>query len=545
MKLRNQHDLENYIDFIENESFAGQELHDFVADTQRVYMADNRPWVIGYSGGKDSSAVMTLVYFALLGLKPEDRHKPIFVVASDTLVETPMVVDHVDRSLKAIEAGAKRDGLPITCHKVVPKTNNTFWANLLGKGYPAPTRNFRWCTERMKIDPVSNFIKEQVSHYNEVIVVLGSRSQESSSRAQVIKKHKIDGSDLAVHTTLANAYIYTPIATWSVDDVWKILRLCHLKTETLGDYVRNKWFDKYDLEWETPWGSRNLFLWNLYKDSSGQGECPLVIDETTPSCGNSRFGCWTCTVVTKDRAMESLIQNGEEWMTPLLKYRNILARSTSPKLKKKYRNHIRRDGRLAFKTLREDKERVLTDDYTTGPYLLKYRKLAMRLLLRQQKRFNDDKRNVELITVPELHAVRHEWLNDPNEPDWDDSLPTIVFEELGLKLDWNVDDTNQFSQAEGELLNKIAPNYGVSPHMVKKLIDLETAMSGLARRRGIFDKIGKLIQQDWESAEEIIAGSLAIRQNQMRQTNQIKTLESELHEISGAIKEQEDYLNAL
>lgn len=536
MKLLNQHDLQDYIEFIENESFAGSQLHNFVADTQRVYLADKRPWVLGYSGGKDSSAVMTLIYFALLGLKPEDRHKPVFVVASDTLVETPMVVDHVDRSLRLIEEGAKREGLPITSHKVVPKSNNTFWANLLGKGYPAPTRNFRWCTERMKIDPVSSFIKERVSEYDEVIVVLGSRSEESASRAQVIKKHKIDGSDLAVHTTLSNAFIYTPIDTWSVDDVWKILRLCHLKTEETPYGIKNKWFDKYDLEWENPWGGKNLVLWNLYKDSSGQGECPMVIDETTPSCGNSRFGCWTCTVVTRDRAMESLIQNGEQWMTPLLKYRNILSRSTSPKLKKKYRNHIRRDGRLAFKTLKEDKERVLTDDYTTGPYKLKYRQHAMRLLLNIQKQFNDQGRDVEVITVEELHAVRHEWLNDPNEPDWDDSLPGIVFDALGVKLDWTIDDSNQFSLTEGQLLNDIAPKHGVSPHMIKKLIDIETAMSGLARRTGIFNRIGRLIQQDWESAETIIASNLSIRQSQMRQSNEVKALEDDLKQITALLK---------
>ena len=536
MKLLNQHDLQDYIEFIENESFAGSQLHNFVADTQRVYLADKRPWVLGYSGGKDSSAVMTLIYFALLGLKPEDRHKPVFVVASDTLVETPMVVDHVDRSLRLIEEGAKREGLPITSHKVVPKSNNTFWANLLGKGYPAPTRNFRWCTERMKIDPVSSFIKERVSEYDEVIVVLGSRSEESASRAQVIKKHKIDGSDLAVHTTLSNAFIYTPIDTWSVDDVWKILRLCHLKTEETPYGIKNKWFDKYDLEWENPWGGKNLVLWNLYKDSSGQGECPMVIDETTPSCGNSRFGCWTCTVVTRDRAMESLIQNGEQWMTPLLKYRNILSRSTSPKLKKKYRNHIRRDGRLAFKTLKEDKERVLTDDYTTGPYKLKYRQHAMRLLLNIQKQFNDQGRDVEVITVEELHAVRHEWLNDPNEPDWDDTLPGIVFDTLGVKLDWTIDDSNQFSLSEGQLLNDIAPKHGVSPHMIKKLIDIETAMSGLARRTGIFNRIGRLIQQDWESAETIIASNLSIRQSQMRQSNEVKALEDDLKQITALLK---------
>ena len=538
MTLAKQFDLEDYIEFIEQEEFSGLPLKDYVANVQRVYLQDTRPWVIGYSGGKDSSAVMVLVYLALLGLKPEERHKHVFVVASDTLVETPIVVNHVNRSLEAIQRGAARDKLPITSHKVVPKTNETFWSNLLGKGYPAPTRNFRWCTERMKIDPVSTFITDKVNQYDEVIVVLGSRSQESASRAQVIAKHKIDGSDLAKHTTLSNAFIYTPIDMWAVDDVWKILRFCHLEQQDTPYGMKNKWFDKYDLEWETPWGGKNLVLWNLYKDSSGQGECPMVIDETTPSCGNSRFGCWTCTVVTKDRAMESLVQNGETWMLPLLKYRNILSRSTSPKLKKKYRSHIRRDGRLAFKTLREDGEKILTDDYTTGPYKLKYRKVALRLLLNIQKQLADSGRDVELITVPELHAVRHEWLNDPNEPDWDDDLPIIFNEVFGYDLDWSVDDTNQFSREDAALITEIAPEYGVSPQLVKKLIDLEISMSGLSRRTGIYKKIGKLIQQDWESAEEIIKQNKDSRQNQINQSKEVQDYEAELAAITASLNKE-------
>lgn len=538
MTLAKQFNLVDYIEFIEQEDFAGKPLAEYVASVQRVYLKDSRPWVVGYSGGKDSSAVVVLIYLALLGLKPEERHKKVFVVASDTLVETPIVVNHVNRSLEAIQRGAARDNLPITSHKVVPKTNETFWSNLLGKGYPAPTRNFRWCTERMKIDPVSSFITDKVSQYDEVVVVLGSRSQESASRAQVIAKHKIDGSDLAKHTTLSNAFIYTPIDMWGVDDVWKILRFCHL-TQTETPYgIKNKWFDKYDLEWETPWGGKNLVLWNLYKDSSGQGECPMVIDETTPSCGNSRFGCWTCTVVTKDRAMESLIQNGETWMLPLLKFRNILSRSTSPTLKKKYRSHIRRDGRLAFKTLREDGEKILTDDYTTGPYKLKYRKVAMKLLLRIQKKLSAVQKDLELITVPELHAVRHEWLNDPNEPDWDDDLPVIFKEVFGFDLDWAIDDTNQFSREDSALITDIAPQHGVSPHLVRKLISLEVSMSGLSRRTGIYKKIGRLIQQDWESAEEIIKQNKDSRQNQINQSKEVQDYEAELEAITASLNKE-------
>lgn len=557
---------EEYQEFINAEEFANNKLSYYIADVQRVYCADNRPWVIGYSGGKDSSAVMSLVYMALLGLEKKQRHKPIFVVSSDTLVETPVVVNHIKDSLEAIQKGAKRDDLPISCHKVVPESDQTFWSSLLGKGYPAPTRSFRWCTERMKIDPVSDFIKSKVSQFDEVIVVLGSRSQESASRAQVIAKHKIDGSRLARHTTLANAFIYTPIDTWAVDDVWKILRLCRLETKETPLGTRNIWKDDYDLEWENPWGGKNLVLWNLYKDSSGQGECPMVIDETTPSCGNSRFGCWTCTVVTKDRAMESLIQNGEEWMAPLLEFRNKLAATNVPKDKDEYRNFKRRTGRVhdqikklpfdiktpeaAISYIKSEKLdelyntqefRIVNDTdnqplsieildgeivvetvvyqvdtkdskerkawfwsrYTPGPYWLKYRRQWLRELLDLDKKFKSEGREIELITVPELHAIRQEWIHDPNEPDWDDSLPTLFKDVYGYDLDWVYDDNASFGKDDAQLIHELCDNFDVEPEMIMKLIELEVSMEGLSRRSGISNKIASLLKRDWGSLEEI------------------------------------------
>ncbi len=502
-ELQLAEDLAEYENFINTEDFANNKLSHYIADVQRVYCADKRPWVIGYSGGKDSSAVMSLVYLALLGLEPKDRHKPVFVVSSDTLVETPVVVNHIKDSLAAIEKGAKRDNLPITCHKVVPKDNQTFWANLLGKGYPAPTRSFRWCTERMKIDPVSDFIKSKVSQFDEVIVVLGSRSQESASRAQVIAKHKIDGSRLARHTTLANAFIFTPIDTWGVDDVWKLLRLCHLETKQTPYGPKNIWIDKYDLEWENPWGGKNLVLWNLYKDSSGQGECPMVIDETTPSCGNSRFGCWTCTVVTKDRAMESLIQNGEEWMAPLLEFRNKLSMTTDPANKEEYRNHKRRTGKVSYQYAKEGEDIATERKHVPGPYWLKYRRQWLRELLELDKKFKAEGREIELITVPELHAIRQEWIHDPNEPDWDDSLPTIFREVYGYDLDWVYDDNASFGKDDAQLIHELCDNFDIEPEMIMKLIELEVSMEGLSRRSGISNKIASLLKRDWGSLEEI------------------------------------------
>ncbi|GGA93421.1 DNA phosphorothioation system sulfurtransferase DndC [Agarivorans gilvus] len=502
-ELQLAEDLAEYEDFINAEDFANNKLSHYIADVQRVYCADNRPWVIGYSGGKDSSAVMSLIYMALLGLEAKDRSKPIFVVSSDTLVETPVVVNHIKNSLAAIEKGAKRDNLPISCHKVVPKNTQTFWASLLGKGYPAPTRSFRWCTERMKIDPVSDFIKSKVSQFEEVIVVLGSRSQESASRAQVIAKHKIDGSRLARHTTLANAFIYTPIDTWGVDDVWKILRLCHLETQQSPYGTKNIWSNKYDLEWENPWGGKNLVLWNLYKDSSGQGECPMVIDETTPSCGNSRFGCWTCTVVTKDRAMESLIENGEQWMKELLEFRNNLAETTKPENKDEFRNYKRRTGKVSYQYAKDGEDIASERKHVPGPYWLKYRRQWLRELLELDKKYKAEGREIELITQAELHAIRQEWIHDPNEPDWDDSLPTIFREVYGYDLDWVYDDNASFGKDDAQLIHELCEDFDIAPEMILKLIELEMSMEGLSRRSGISNKIATLLKQDWGSLEEI------------------------------------------
>ena len=455
-------------------------LKDYLTEIQEIYLADQRPWVIGFSGGKDSTAVLQLIYLALLQLNEDKRQKPIFVVSSDTLVETPMVVNIIHETLEKVENAAKHDKLPISCHLVYPKTNSTFWVNLLGRGYPAPTKQFRWCTERMKINPVSDFIVDKVSKYDEVIVVLGSRKQESSSRAQVIEKHKRKGSRLAVHTTLAHAYIYTPIEDWSVHDVWDFLNGVE--------------------DFKSPWDGSNYPLWDLYQGSSA-GECPLVIDASTPSCGNSRFGCWVCTVVTRDRAMEGLIESGEDWMKPLLDFRNELSKSTKPENKNTYRHHMRRTGKVSYK--KTDEGEINYEKHIPGPYLQKYRKQWLEELLELQKQLNKDGHQIELITKPELHEIRNEWIKDPNEPDWADSLPLIYRKVYGEELDWIENDAGAFTKPDADLLEELQSEYGVSAEMVMKLLELELSMDGLGRRSRIFDKIESILSQDWGTLDQI------------------------------------------
>lgn len=466
-------------DMVEKMSLGGRPLLNLVEAIQQTYMADARPWVVGYSGGKDSTALLELVYIAVSRLNKAQRDKPIFVVSSDTLVETPVVVNLIKDILKQVEIRSQKAGLPISTHQVFPQTRETFWVNLLGKGYPAPTTQFRWCTDRMKIDPVSRFIKEKLSEYPEVIIALGARTQESTSRAQVMKKHRIEGSPLSKHQTLPSAYIYTPIEAWTHDDVWEFL-----------------------LSAPCPWGGDNFTLFTLYKNSNA-GECPLVIDRSTPSCGNSRFGCWVCTVVKKDRAMEGLVEGGETWLQPLLDFRDMLAETTNPTRKHKYRNFRRRTGKVTYASGAIDVDGNKTVKPIPGPYWMEKRQEWLKKLLRVEKQLRDQGHDMELITRPELHRIRQEWISDPIEPDWADSLPGIYHDVYGEHLDWVENDSGVFSKPDSDLLAELEKEYNVPTQMVMKLLELELSLDDLSKRDGIFNRIESILSQDWGTLEEI------------------------------------------
>lgn len=469
----------DHLSMIRDFSLGNRSLADLVREIQNIYSSDDRPWIIGFSGGKDSTCVLSLIYMALLQLPAEKRSKHIYVVSSDTLVETPVVVDMINRVKKTINESAVRENLPISAHSVVPKTDQTFWANLIGRGYPAPNQSFRWCTERLKINPVSEFILNKVAQFGETVVVLGSRSQESASRAQVIAKHKIDGSSLSRHSSLPNAYTYMPIENWSADEVWMYL-----------------------MSAPCPWGGSNRELLELYKGSN-QGECPLVIDTSTPSCGNSRFGCWTCTVVTEDKALHGLIESGADWMKPLLAFRNKLYSSRQPENAEEYRNFRRRTGRVSYNSGDIDDDSVQEVRHIPGPYWLSKRQEFLRELLTIEKEINESGETIELITRPELHIIRREWLRDPNEPDWEDSLPRIYREVYGEDLDWVEDDAGAFTRADSAILQKLSDRYGVPAPLIRKMLEAELQVSGLGNRRGILNKLESILQRDWEELEEI------------------------------------------
>ena len=150
-------------------------IKEIISEVQDAYLGDSRPWVIGYSGGKDSTCTLQLVWMALSALPREKLSKEVYVLSSDTLVETPAIVNFIDKNIQKINIAAEQQDLPIKAHIVTPVVDDSFWVNLIGKGYPAPSTRFRWCTERLKIDPANTFIKDRVSEFGEVVTVLGGR----------------------------------------------------------------------------------------------------------------------------------------------------------------------------------------------------------------------------------------------------------------------------------------------------------------------------------------------------------------------------------
>lgn len=273
---------------------------------KRIYLQDNIPWIIGYSGGKDSTCATQIIIDTLLELKKEKSKlsKKVYIISSDTMVETPMIINTIERTINGINSLAKKNNLPVEASIVRPDYDRGFWANLIGRGYPCPNQTFRWCTDRMKIEPANKFTESVIGEYGEAVMILGVREGESNSRDRVLENHTIEGKDFMRHTTQANSYVFAPIRQFTKDDVWNYL-LCN----------------------KSPWGGDNEELFKLYSDSLSGEECPIMMseeDKKKTTCGNSRFGCWVCTVVSEDKSLTGFIRSGITWLKPLLDYRNWL-----------------------------------------------------------------------------------------------------------------------------------------------------------------------------------------------------------------------------
>lgn len=355
-----------------------------VCSVRSEYLSDTQdyPWIIGFSGGKDSTVVAQAVFEALLQVPPSQRRRHVHLVSNDTLVESPLVMAHLATVQSAIADMAKSFRLPVTVVTTRPAPDKTFWTLLIGKGYPSPNQTMRWCTDRLKIQPTSRYILDNVSVHGAAIVVLGVRLDESDSRRNSINKFQnLVGSNLTPHSELQGAFIYRPIVHLTLDDIWDVLGRC-----------------------QPPWGGTHSDLIQLYRDAEG-GECPVVLSkEEAPGCGtaNSRFGCWTCTVVEKDKSLQGFVDSGNHHFSALIKFRLWLkAIRNDPR----YRSVERRNGEIRFNPRGEQIQHV------PGPFTIQARKMILDELLATQAEFG-----APLISSDEIQRIHAIWADEISKP---------------------------------------------------------------------------------------------------------------------------------
>lgn len=335
------------------------------------------PWIFAFSGGKDSTLLLHLAYEVILSVEPAQRMRPLYIVANDTLVESPLVINHLDKSLEEIRASANQHDLPIVIEKTKPNIDETFWANVIGRGYIPPTRNFRWCTDRMKIKPTKYILDRILLRHKRAVLLIGTRRAESQNRQRNMDKRKVRANAMRPHGQIEGCRVFSPLADLADNDVWTIL-----------------------LQLKPPWGGTHKRLITLYKNAGG-GECPLVLTkDDAPSCGTSspRFGCWTCTVVEKDKSLRGLIDAGhedEEKFEALARFRDWLIALREDN---KNRMPVRRDGTTK---IREDGSRVF------GPFTLKVRMRILKKLIALSENLGED-----LITPSEIEVIEEIWHTD-------------------------------------------------------------------------------------------------------------------------------------
>ena len=443
-------------------------FEEIIQEMAVVYQHDLRPWMIGFSGGKDSTLLVCLVMEMLQRLPREKINKTVYIVSSDTLVENPIDRDYMHRMSNMInENGAD---LKVRADLIYPKVEDTFWTKVIGLGYPTPEApGFRWCTERLKIHPMNDYTMETIRNNGEIVLLLGVRKAESVYRANHIRAREIEGKLLIPHKDIQNAYVYNPLTEIPNEEVWKFL----LK----GDA-------------KTPWGSDNKYLFSLYQGEN-LGEEQSVIGEIDkeriPVTGNSRFGCWICTMVKEDKSLKAFIDRGETWLEPLRDYRNwmLQMRSTPSARETKRRNgsmYRKPDGSIGL-----------------GPFTMETRQEMLRRLLQLEV-----DTGLSLITLEELKYIDMLW---DNEGDLSRRKMVEIYHTVkGSRLPWDSYKVPVFEEDVIEQIRIQCAECGVEFELIAKLIIEIEANKNYTRSTMVTKAFDKIMNQGWLHFDSIEKG---------------------------------------
>ena len=440
-----------------------QVFEDIIKEIMIVYKHDNRPWLIGYSGGKDSTLLVSLVYEAMQRLKTTGSimHKKIYIITSDTMVENPIVKNYMHASSNSINTASERDGLKIEANIIYPEPEQTFWSRVIGLGYPTPEPpGFRWCTERLKINPMNKFVNERIEENGEIIILLGVRKGESLTRMKTITSREIEGKLLNMHNDIPNAYVYNAITEVPNELVWEFL----LKDDC-----------------KSPWDTDMKYLFNLYQGenlSEEQSVLGEVDREKIPVTGNSRFGCWCCTMVKEDKSLQNFIERGATELIPLRNFRNeLLKMRDDPQM----RDNKRRNGTVYKKA---------DGSFGLGPFTLEARRIILEKLL-----MLENETGLELITISELKAIDKMW-----DEEGDLSCRKLVdtyYKVKNVKLPWDDYKVSRFDNEAITSIEEVADKYDIPIELIAKLIVSVDDNKLITRNNKLQKSFDQIINQNW------------------------------------------------
>jgi DNA sulfur modification protein DndC len=253
---------------------------------------------------------------------------------------------------------------------------------------------------------------------------------------------------------------------------------------------------------QNPWGYSNKDLLGMYAGASPDGECPLVVDNSTPSCGDSRFGCWVCTLVEQDKSMTAMIHNDEEkyWMSPLLALRNALDfRMAGSGQEEASDRHLRDFRRMSGSV------QLFHDRPIPGPYTQEARQNWLRKLLEAQtwirRHGPATVSDICLITLEELQEIRRIWVVDKHE--LEDSLPQIYTEATGEPYPGQrLDDNHLLGAEEIAELRSLCSDDRLHYELTRELLSVERQQRAHARRSALFEELEKSITRHFFDNED-------------------------------------------
>ncbi|MFC4172676.1 phosphoadenosine phosphosulfate reductase family protein [Microvirga sp. GCM10011540] len=391
MSFRPQQDL-----FAGSSRLVYDDAVDLTLQSLQAYGPQHDHWAVAWSGGKDSTCVLTLIVHLIeVGRLP--RPKTLSVFYADTRQELPPLAAAAGEVME----GLKRRGNWIRTEIVRAPPDKRFLVYILGRGVPPPNNNtLRWCTRQIKVDPMAAAVERaltSVPDSEQVLMITGVRQGESAIRDRRIEMScGKDGAECGqgwYQKTLPEAKgirgriaTLAPILHWRVCNVWDWLKIY----APMADY--GGWATK------------------VVADAYGGDEAEEI---------NARTGCIGCPLASKEKALETILLNPAwSYLSPLLGLKPLYRELREPKHRlRKAGAEILRDGSMA-----KNPQRM-------GPLTFEARLMGLARVLEIQAACNEaaerlGRPRLDILSAEEEARIR-ELIDLGTWPDgWDGDEPT-------------------------------------------------------------------------------------------------------------------------